>query len=242
MNGSAGEVSNRKLGDDPATGLEISVRSGRFGPYLQLGEGKDGEKPKRASLPKGVAPDEMDLARAIALLSLPREVGIHPEDGEPIKAGIGRYGPYVQHGKTYANLEDGDEVFHIGLNRAVTLIAEKSAKPSKGRRFGADPGRALGDHPTKGGPVVAKNGRYGPYVSHNGVNATLPADKTPENVTLEEAVALIDARAGSSPAPHARPRKAKRPSPGTARVVKAPSKRPGARAGKRPPKATQAAE
>jgi DNA topoisomerase-1 len=243
LNGSAGEVSNRKLGDDPATGLEISVRSGRFGPYLQLGEAKDGEKPKRASLPKGVAPDEMDLARAIALLSLPREVGIHPEDREPIKAGIGRYGPYVQHGKTYANLEDGDDVFHVGLNRAVTLIAEKIAKPSKGRRFGADPGRALGDHPTKGGPIAAKNGRYGPYVSHNGVNATLPADKTPENVTLEEAVALIDARAGSGPAPHARPRKAKRPSTGTARVVKAPSKRPGTRAGKRPPKkATQAAE
>src|SRR5580698_8889080 len=241
LNGS-GEVSNRKLGEDPNTGLEISVRSGRFGPYLQLGEAKDGEKPKRASLPKGVAPDEMDLERAIKLLSLPRDVGPHPEDGELIKAGIGRYGPYVQHGKTYANLEDGDDVFHIGLNRAVTLIAEKIAKPSKGRRFGADPGKPLGDHPTKGGPVVAKNGRYGPYVSHNGVNATLPSDKTPENVTLEEAVALIDARAGSGPSPHARPRKAKRPSPGTARVVKAPSKRPGARAGKRPPKATQAAE
>ena len=92
-------------------------------------------------------------------------------------AGIGRYGPYVQHGKTYANLEDGDDVFNIGLNRAVTLIAEKIAKPSKGRRFGADPGRALGDHPAKGGPIVAKNGRYGPYVSHNGVNATLPATR-----------------------------------------------------------------
>jgi DNA topoisomerase-1 len=241
LNGSAGEVSNRKLGEDPNTGLEISVRSGRFGPYLQLGEAKDGEKPKRASLPKGVAPDEMDLERAIKLLSLPRDVGAHPEDGELIKAGIGRYGPYVQHGKTYANLEDGDDVFHIGLNRAVTLIAEKIAKPSKGRRFGADPGKPLGDHPTKGGPVVAKNGRYGPYVSHNGVNATLPSDKTPDSVTLAEAVALIDARAGSAPAPRARPRKAKRPSPGTARTVKASSKRPGT--GKRPPKkATQAAE
>ncbi len=226
LNGSAGEVSNRKLGEDPNTGLEISVRSGRFGPYLQLGEAKDGEKPKRASLPKGVAPDEMDLERAIKLLSLPRDVGAHPEDGELIKAGIGRYGPYVQHGKTYANLEDGDDVFHIGLNRAVTLIAEKIAKPSKGRRFGADPGKPLGDHPTKGGPVVAKNGRYGPYVSHNGVNATLPSDKTPDTVTLAEAVALIDARAGSGPSPHARPRKAKRPSPGTARTVKASSKRP----------------
>ena len=169
----------------------------------------------------------------MALLSLPRKVGVSPEDGEPILAGIGRYGPYVQHGKTYANLEDPDEVFTIGLNRAVTLIAEKRLRPSKGRRFGADPGRALGDHPAKGGPITAKKGRYGPYVSHNGVNATLPADKTPETVTLDEAVALIDARAErTGSAPHARPRKAKRPSPGTARVVKASSKKPGA--GKRP--------
>jgi DNA topoisomerase-1 len=242
------EASNRKLGEDPATGLDITVRNGRFGPYLQLGEGVEGEKPKRASLPKGVAPEDMDLARAIALLSLPRDVGRHPEDGEPIRAGIGRYGPYVQHGKTYANLEDADEVFNIGLNRAVTLIAEKLARPSKGRRFGADPGRPLGDHPTKGGPIAAKKGRYGPYVSHNGVNATLPADKTPETITLDEAVALIDARAErNGPAPHARPRKPKRPPPGTARHIKA-GKRPGARPGKRPGntkpprKTTQAAE
>jgi DNA topoisomerase I len=243
LTGSGGEASTRKLGEDPATGLDITVRSGRFGPYLQLGEAKEGEKPKRASLPKGVAPDEMDLQRAILLLSLPRQVGLHPEDGEPIMAGIGRYGPYVQHVKTYANLEDGDDVFHIGLNRAVTLIAEKKARPSKGRRFGADPGRALGDHPAKGGPVVAKKGRYGPYVSHNGVNATLPADKTPESVTLEEAVALIDARAGNAPTSRARPRKAKGPSPGTAHHVKArPAKRPGgAKASRRKPP-TEAAE
>ncbi|MGA2943141.1 MAG: type I DNA topoisomerase [Xanthobacteraceae bacterium] len=244
LSGGAGEVTNRKLGEDPATGLDITVRSGRFGPYLQLGESKDGEKPKRASLPKGVTPENMDLERAIALLSLPREVGLHPEDGEPIKASIGRYGPYVQHGKTYANLEDGDDVFHIGLNRAVTLIAEKREKPSKGRRFGADPGRALGDHPTRSGPVVAKKGRYGPYVSHNGVNATLPADKTPENVTLEEAVALIDARADrGGPMSRARPRKAKRPSPGTAHHVKArPAKRPGGAKAPRKKPPTEAAE
>src|SRR5580658_9634004 len=244
LSGGAGEVTNRKLGEDPATGLDITVRSGRFGPYLQLGEGTDGEKPKRASLPKGVAPEDMELERAIALLSLPREVGRHPEDGEPIKAGIGRYGPYVQHDKTYANLEDGDDVFHIGLNRAVTLIAEKKAKPSKGRRFGADPGRALGDHPAKGGPIVAKKGRYGPYVSHNGVNATLPADKTPETVTLDEAVALIDARADrGGPTSRARPRKAKRPSSGTAHHVKArPAKRPGAAKAPRKKPPTEAAE
>jgi DNA topoisomerase-1 len=128
----------------------------------------------------------------------------------------------------------------------VTLIAEKRAKPARFRRFGADPGRPLGAHPSRGGPIVAKNGRYGPYVSHDGVNATLPSDKTPETITLEEAATLIDARADRAPAPHARPRK--RPSPGTARHIKASSKRPGGRAAKRSAadktqrKTTQAAE
>ncbi|MGN6748328.1 MAG: type I DNA topoisomerase [Xanthobacteraceae bacterium] len=241
------DIGTKVLGQDPESGLEVTLRSGRFGPYLQLGEAVNGEKPRRAGLPKGSTPDQIDLQRALALLSLPREVGRHPEDGEPIRAGIGRFGPYVQHGKTYANLESPEDVFTIGLNRAVTLIAEKRAKPSRGRRFGADPGRPLGDHPVKGGAVVARNGRYGPYVSHNGVNATLPADKTPETVTLDEAVALIDARAErSAPAPHARPRRTKRPSPGTARHIKASSKRPPGRAPKRPAhnprKTTQAAE
>jgi DNA topoisomerase I len=241
------DIGTKVLGQHPESGLEVTLRSGRFGPYLQLGEAVNGEKPRRAGLPKGTAPDQIDLQRALALLSLPREVGRHPEDGEPIRAGIGRFGPYVQHGKTYANLESPEEVFTIGLNRAVTLIAEKRAKGSRGRRFGADPGRPLGDHPVKGGAVVAKNGRYGPYVSHNGVNATLPADKTPDTVTLEEAVALIDARAErTAPAPHARPRRSKRPSPGTARHIKASSKRPPRSAPKptahNPRKTTQAAE
>ena len=245
----SGEIANKKLGVDPATGFDVTVRSGRFGPYVQLGEGADGEKPKRAGLPKGTSPDEIDLDRAIALLSLPREVGRHPEDGEPIRAGIGRFGPYVQHGKTYANLESGDEVFTIGLNRAVTLIAEKLAKGPRGRRFGADPGRALGDHPTKGGPIVVKNGRYGPYVSHDGVNATLPNDKTPETITLEEAVALLDARSErTAPAPRSRPRKAARAAPAAGRSGKRPAKSPTASAAKRPAtpksprKRTQAAE
>jgi len=244
----SGEIGTKKLGDDPKTDLEVTLRSGRFGPYVQLGEAVNGEKPKRAGLPKGTVPDEVDLDRALALLSLPREIGLHPEGGEPIIAGIGRFGPYVKHDKTYANLEPGDDIFHIGLNRAVTLLAEKRAKPARFRRFGADPGRPLGAHPTRGGPIVAKNGRYGPYVSHEGVNATLPSDKTPETITLEEAATLIDARADRGPAPHARPRKAKRPSPGTARHIKASSKRPGARAAKRSAanktqrKTTQAAE
>jgi len=209
--GTAGGM--RKLGEDPETKLEVTVRSGRFGSYLQLGEAtknEDGEavKPKRASLPKGVSPDDIDLDRALRLLALPRVVGKHPDDGEDIIAGVGRFGPYVKHGKTYANIGADEDILNIGLNRAVTLIEEKKANPGKGRR-GADPGKELGDHPQKGGKIVAKNGRYGPYVSHNGVNANLPDDKTPDTITLDEAAALIDARAertgGGSTARRKRP-------------------------------------
>ncbi len=174
--------------------VEVTLRNGRFGPYVQLGEAVDGEKPKRASLLRGMDPADIDLETALKLLSLPREVGRHPEDGQPIVANAGRYGPYVQHGKTYANLDSGDDVFNIGLNRAVTLIAEKLAKGPRAR-FGGDPGRSLGDHPDKGGAVLVKKGRYGPYVTHDGINATLPSDKTPETITLEEALGLIAARA-----------------------------------------------
>jgi DNA topoisomerase-1 len=190
------DSATRVLGQDPETGLDVTVRGGRFGPYVQLGEGnpETKEKPKRSGLPKGMAPDDVDLTIALGLLSLPRDVGKDPETGEMIIAGIGRFGSYVKLGKTYANLEQGDEVLNIGLNRAVTLIAEKKANPGKGRRFGADPGRSLGDHPDKGGPIVVKNGRYGAYVSHDGVNATLPGEKTPDSITLEEAISLLDAR------------------------------------------------
>jgi len=206
--GAEGSVSGTKvLGTDPVSNLEVTLRGGRFGPYLQLGEQAKavkppkGEKavkppkPKRASLPKGVAPEDIDLEKALALLALPREVGLSPEDGEPILAGVGRFGPYVKHGKVYASLEDGDNVLTVGLNRAMHLIADKIANPKKGRRFGADPGKTLGEHPDKGGSIVVKNGRYGPYVSHNSVNATLTGDKTPETVTLDEAIVLLDARA-----------------------------------------------
>jgi DNA topoisomerase-1 len=190
----APENGMKKLGEDPASGLEVTVRSGRFGPYIQLGEAVNGEKPKRAALPKGLPADDVDLDRALGLLSLPREVGKHSEDGEPIIAGVGRFGPYVQHGKTYANLTTGDDVLTVGLNRAVALIEEKRAKRAHKGRRGADPGRALGEHPDKGGPVVVKNGRYGPYASHDGVNATLSSDLAPETITLEQAVGLLDAR------------------------------------------------
>jgi DNA topoisomerase I len=205
----------KKLGQDPANGLDVTLRSGRFGPYVQLGEGADGEKPKRTGLPKGTSPDDVDLDRALGLLSLPREVGKHPQDGEPIVAGIGRFGPYIQHGKTYATLTPGDDVLTIGLNRAVTLIEEKRAKGPRKGGFGANPGRALGDHPGKGGPVVVKTGRYGPYVSHDGVNATLPPDMSPDAVTLEQALGLLEARAarGGGRAAAAAPRSTARKAP-----------------------------
>ena len=231
--GANGGVNGTKvLGEDPVTGLEVSLRSGRFGPYLQLGEqakpekkGDKVEKPKRAGLPKGLAPDDIDLEKALALLALPRDIGPHPEDGEVIIAGIGRFGPYVKHGKTYANLDSNEDVLTVGLNRAVTLIAEKLANPGKGRRFGADPGRALGDHPDKGGPIVVKKGRYGPYVSHDGVNATLPADITPEDVTIEQAVGLLEARIAKG---------------GGKKTKKAAAKKPAKAAKEKPAKAAKA--
>ncbi|MET0967761.1 MAG: type I DNA topoisomerase [Tardiphaga sp.] len=198
-------TADRALGPDPKSGLEVAVKAGRFGPYLQLGDPKDyaeGEKPKRAGIPNNTSPSDIDLDLALKLLSLPREIGKHPETGEPITAGLGRFGPFVKHEKTYASLEAGDEVFDIGLNRAVTLIAEKIAKGPSGRRFGADPGKPLGEHPALGA-VAVKGGRYGAYVTAGGVNATIPSDKTQETITLAEAIALIDERAakGGGPKP-----------------------------------------
>ncbi|MFN3854033.1 MAG: type I DNA topoisomerase [Phreatobacter sp.] len=186
----------RRLGTDPATGLEVSVRDGRFGPYVQLGEG---EKPKRTSLPKGMDAASLDLSRALALLELPKEVARHPETGNPILVGIGRYGPYVQHERTYANLEKDDDVLAIGANRAIDLVIAKESG-ARGRFGRAAPaaGRVLGEHPTLGGPVTVMPGRYGPYVKHGAVNATIPKDRNPDALTLDEAVALVAARAEST--------------------------------------------
>jgi DNA topoisomerase-1 len=193
----SGASADRILGKEPDTNFDVTVKAGRFGPYIQLGDAKDyaeGEKPKRAGIPKNISPSDIEFDVALKLLSLPREIGKHPETGEPITAGIGRFGPFVRHEKTYASLEAGDEVFDIGLNRAVTLIAEKIAKGPSGRRFGADPGKPLGDHPSLGA-VAMKNGRYGAYVTAGGVNATIPSDKDKDTITLAEAIALIDERA-----------------------------------------------
>ncbi|MDT2022667.1 type I DNA topoisomerase [Methylocella sp. CPCC 101449] len=180
----------RVLGTDPVTSDEITLRDGRFGPYVQQGEG---EKPKRSSLPRGLSKDEVTLEKALGLLSLPREVAKHPTSGEPIVAGIGRFGPYVQHGKMYASLTRDDDVLEIGANRAIDLIVTKEQGGGRGRFGNAAPARNLGDHP-QGGAISVKAGRYGPYVSWGKVNATLPKDSDPEKVTLEEAVALIAAK------------------------------------------------
>ncbi len=184
------------LGVHPETGAEITLRDGRFGAYIQEGEQEEGgEKPKRASLPKTIKPDDLTLSQAIALLSLPREVAKHPTSGEPIVVNIGRYGPYVQHGKTYANIGREDDVLTIGGNRAIDLIVQKESGGG-GSRFagaGSDPGRSLGDHP-QGGAVSVKAGRFGPYVSWNKVNATIPKAIDPATLTLDAAVELLAAK------------------------------------------------
>jgi DNA topoisomerase-1 len=193
----AAPAEGKILGTDPETGLEVSLRTGRFGPYVQLGEAEGGEKPKRASIPKGTDPETLELDKALALLALPREIGAHPETGKPILAGFGRYGPYVQHDGKYASLSAPEEVFEVGLNRAVSLLAEKAAnrRPQSSTVI-----KELGDHPDLGGKIQVLNGRYGPYVKHAKVNATLPKDREPEQVTLQEAVDLIAARAAKGPA------------------------------------------
>jgi DNA topoisomerase-1 len=220
---------DRVLGKDPETDRDVVVKAGRFGPYIQLGEQKDyaeGEKPRRAGIPKNTSPGDVDLDLALKLLSLPREIGRHPETGEPITAGLGRFGPFVKHEKTYASLEAGDDVFTIGINRAVTLIAEKVAKGPSGRRFGADPGKPLGDHPSLGG-VALKNGRYGAYVTAGGVNATIPSDIAPDTITLAQAIALIDERAAKGG--KAKPKKAasakKKAKPAAADAAAEPAKK-----------------
>jgi DNA topoisomerase I len=193
---SGGTGGDRELGFDPNTGLAVVLKSGRFGPYLQLGEANGDEKPKRSSIPKGIDAATIDLDKALQLLSLPREVGLDPETGTPIMAGLGRFGPFVQHDGTYANVESIEDVFTIGLNRAVTLIAEKKA--GKGGRFGRARQKTvlkdLGEHPVEGGKIEVLDGKYGPYVSHNKVNATVPKGTDPATLSVDEAVRLLAER------------------------------------------------
>ncbi len=196
----------KQLGFDPDTGLAVTLRSGRFGPYLQLGEGSQDEKPKRSSIPKGVDAASVDLEFAMKLLSLPREVGLHPETGKQITAGLGRYGPFILHDGSYANVESIEDVFTVGINRAVTLLAEKAAG-AKSRFQRAKPTvlKELGEHPDGGGKIEVLSGKYGPYVKHGDVNATIPNGKDPATLTVAEAVDLIAARAAKGPSKKKKP-------------------------------------
>lgn len=231
-NGEAAAADEPKsLGKDPFTGEEITARTGRFGPYVQRGEGKEA---KRASLPKGWTVDALDHEKAVALLSLPRDIGQHPETGKMISAGIGRYGPYVSHDGTFANLENAEEVFSVGLNRAVSVLADKQSKGGGRGRSTPAALATLGDHPD-GGSITVRDGRYGPYVNWGKVNATLPKGKDPASVTLEEALALITEKAGSSKSKKAPARKAS-----ASTEKKAAAKKPAAK--KAPAKAKSTAK
>ncbi|WP_353226981.1 type I DNA topoisomerase [Novosphingobium sp.] len=195
-NAEGGASEDAVLGQDPVTGQDVVRRSGRFGPYVQLGDGKEA---KRASIPKDIP--ELDLDWALKLLSLPREIGMHPESGKPITASIGRYGPYLAHDGKYGRLRNTAEVFETGMNAAVVRLAEAAAGGgARGGRTATEPLKVVGAHPVSGLEVRLMAGRYGAYVTDGTTNATLPKDKTADTLTIDEAAALIDARAAAAPA------------------------------------------
>jgi DNA topoisomerase-1 len=247
--GDAAALDGKILGYNDA-GLAVTLRTGRFGPYIQLGEAEGDEKPKRSSIPKGIDAATLDFERAMQLLSLPREVGEHPTLRGMITAGLGRFGPFIVHdndgAKTYVNLESLEDVFTVGLNRAVTLIDEKRAGGGKSRfqRNGPKVVKELGAHPSEGGAVQVLEGRYGPYVSHNKVNATIPRAKDPASLTMDEAVALLAERIAngggkkSKPARGAKVKSAKEEKP--AKAPKSASKPAASKAAKAPVKKSAA--
>jgi DNA topoisomerase-1 len=244
------ESSDKELGTNPATGLAVWLKNGRFGPYVEeLSAPDSGEKPKRSSLPKGWIASAMDLEKALRLLSLPREVGKHPDDGKVITAGLGRFGPFVLHDGTYANLENADEVFDVGLNRAVAILADKRAGGGRPQHGAATALAEIGNHPEDGKPVRVLSGRFGPYIKHGDTNANVPKGKDPASITMEEAVALIAERAakggGKKPAKKAAaPKKAAAKAEGDAPAKKTAAKKPAAKkpaAKKAAPKAKAAA-
>lgn len=218
------------LGADPVTGLNVFLKIGRFGPYVQLGEEAT---PKRSSLPKGWTVAQIDLAAALKLLALPREIGAHPEDGTMILAGLGRFGPYVQHGKAYANLASIDDVFEIGLNRAVAVLADKKAGGGRPQRGSREPLRVVGTHADHPLEMKVMSGQYGAYVTDGKTNATIPKGLDPLTLTLDEALALIKAREGA-------PKKGKKARASAKPPAKAAAKsgaKTGAKTGAKKPKA-----
>ncbi len=232
------------LGVDPATGMPVTMRRGPYGPYIQLGPApappppaetapakpkskkKTEEKPKRVSLPKGVQPADIDLAAALKLLALPREIGRHPDKGEMITAGIGRFGSYLKLGERYKNLPPDEDVLSIGLNRAVDLLADDG-----GQGGGRGMLRALGEHPADKKPVTLNKGRFGPYVKHGSVMASLPRKYSPEEITLEQAIELLTAKAGAAPAAKGKAGAAKPVASKTTATKPAPAKKAAAKAG-----------
>ena len=212
------EATPEQLGHDPATGLPVERKAGRFGPYIQLGEGTDA---KRASIPKDAG--ELTLELALKLLSLPRTIGTHPETDEPIEAAIGRYGPYLKHAGKYARLQSTAEVFETGMNAAVAKLADAAAGSGRPQRGAARaPLKELGEHPRTALPLRLMEGRYGAYVTDGTTNATLPKTIEPAQLTLEEAAQLIDARAATAPAKGKKRAPAKKAAP--ARKAAAPKK------------------
>ena len=191
-----GDTGPEVMGQHPVTGLDITKKSGRFGPYVEMGEGKEA---KRGSIPKDVPAEVFNLDWAVKLIDLPRTVGDHPESGKPITASIGRYGPYLAHDGKYARLQSTNDVFETGMNAAVVKLAEAAAGGGRGRGAAREPLKVLGAHPRTELELKVMEGRFGPYVTDGTTNATLPKAVTPEALTLEEAAQLIDDRAAKGP-------------------------------------------
>ncbi|MCZ8017698.1 type I DNA topoisomerase [Novosphingobium sp.] len=192
--GNGGEADG-EIGKHPETGEPISRKAGRFGPYIEMGSGKEA---KRSSIPKDIG--ELDLDWAVKLLSLPRTIGNHPETGELITASLGRYGPYLAHSGKYAKLRSTAEIFETGMNSAVAKLAEAANGGGRGARAAAEPLKTFGPHPESGGEMKLMAGRYGPYVTDGTTNATLPRDQKPEDLTAEQATILLTEKAAKGPA------------------------------------------
>jgi DNA topoisomerase-1 len=190
----------RSLGVDPATGMNVYVMNGRYGAYVQLGEtpeGKKAEKPKRASLQAGMTEQTVTLDEALTLLSLPREVGLHPDDNQPIVTNFGRFGPYVKHNDEFRSLESDDDVFGISFDKALELLRS----PKQSRRRQATQKKTLKELTANGATIKVLAGRYGPYVTDGTTNASVPKGSNPESLTFEQAMGLLEARRNAAPSP-----------------------------------------